>query len=73
MPSTTLRAAAFRVLKRFFVTNQTLEPTQLAGFNQFFDDLDGTDSTRYGFGLDQRFSPDLYGGFELSWRDLTRT
>ncbi|MBA2594066.1 MAG: FecR domain-containing protein [Gammaproteobacteria bacterium] len=73
LPSTTLRAAAFRVLKRFFVTNQTLEPTQLAGFNQFFDDLDGTDSTRYGFGLDQRFSPDLYGGFELSWRDLTRT
>ncbi|MDQ3776762.1 MAG: TonB-dependent receptor [Pseudomonadota bacterium] len=73
LPSTTLRAAAFRVLKRFFVTNQTLEPTQLAGFNQFFDDLDGTDSTRYGFGLDQRFSPDLYGGFELSRRDLTRT
>ncbi|MGH8563251.1 MAG: FecR domain-containing protein [Gammaproteobacteria bacterium] len=72
LPSTTLRAAAFRVLKRFFVTNQTLEPTQLAGFNQFFDDLDGTDSTRYGFGLDQRFSRDLYGGFELSWRDLSR-
>jgi len=73
LPSTTLRAAAFRVLKRFFVTNQTLEPTQIAGFNQFYDDLDGTDSTRYGFGLDQRFSPDLYAGFELSWRDLTRT
>jgi hypothetical protein len=72
-PSTTLRAAAFRVLKRFFVTNQTLEPTQIAGFNQFFEDLDGTDSSRYGFGLDQRFSPDVYGGFELSWRDLTRT
>jgi hypothetical protein len=72
LPSTTLRAAAFRVLKRFFVTNQTLEPTQLAGFNQFFDDLDGTDSTRYGLGLDHRFSPDLYGGIELSWRDLSR-
>ncbi len=73
LPSTTLRAAAFRVLKRFFVTDQTLEPTHLAGFNQFFDDLDGTVSTRYGFGLDQRFSPDLYGGFELSWRDISRT
>ena len=73
LPSTTLRAAAFRVLKRFFVTNQTLEPTQLAGFNQFFDDVDGTDSTRYGFGLDQRFSRALYGGLELSWRDLSRT
>ncbi len=73
LPSTTLRAAAFRVLKRFFVTDQTLEPTQLAGFNQFYDDLDGTKSTRYGFGLDQRFSADLFGGLELSWRDLTRT
>jgi hypothetical protein len=60
------------VLKRFFVTNQTLEPTQLAGFNQFFDELDGTDSTRYGVGVDQQFSRDLYGGFELSWRELTR-
>ena len=73
LPSTTLRAAAFRVLKRFFVTNQTLEPTQLAGFNQFYDDLDGTKSTRYGFGLDQRFSADLFGGLELSWREITRT
>jgi hypothetical protein len=71
-PSTTLRAAAFRVLKRFFVTNQTLEPTQLAGFNQFYDDLDGTDSTRYGVGLDQRFSRELFGGAEASWRQLTR-
>jgi hypothetical protein len=72
LPSTTLRAAAFRVLRRSFVTNQTLEPTQLAGFNQFFDDLDGTDSTRYGVGVDQQLANDLYGGFELSWRDLTR-
>lgn len=72
-PSTTLRAAAFRVLKRFFVTNQTLEPTQIAGFNQLYDDLDGTDSSRYGFGLDQRFSADLFGGLEVSWREITRT
>jgi tetratricopeptide (TPR) repeat protein len=71
-PSTILRIAAFRVLKRFFATDQTLEPTQLAGFNQFFDDLNGTDSTRYGFGLDQRFSHNIFAGFELSWRDLTR-
>lgn len=36
---TTLRAAAFRVLKRTLITDQTLEPTQVAGFNQFFDEL----------------------------------
>ena len=37
-PATTVRAAAFRVLKRRLITNQTLEPTQVAGFNQFYDD-----------------------------------
>ena len=37
-PGTTVRAAAFRVLKRTLITDQTLEPTQVAGFNQFFDD-----------------------------------
>ena len=39
---TTVRAAAFRVLKRTLIVDQTLEPTQVAGFNQFFDDFDGT-------------------------------
>src|SRR5438093_2650685 len=38
-PDTTVRAAAFRVLKRTLITNQTLEPTQVANFNQFFDDF----------------------------------
>ena len=47
---TTVRAAAFKVLKRTLVTNQTLEPTQVAGFNQFFDDIDGASAWRYGVG-----------------------
>ena len=67
---TTLRAAAFRVLKRTLITDQTLEPTQVAGFNQFFDDLNGTKSWRYGAAIDQRFTKDLFGGVELSKRDL---
>ena len=33
-----LRAAAFQVVKGPLSTNRTLEPTQVAGFNQFFDD-----------------------------------
>ena len=33
---TTLRAAVSRTLKRSLLTNQTIEPTQIAGFNQFF-------------------------------------
>ena len=69
-PTTTLRAAGFRVLKRTLITNQTLEPTQVAGFNQFFDDINGTESWRYGGAIDQRLSEDLFGGFEFSKRDL---
>lgn len=67
---TTFRAAAFRTLKRTLITDQTLEPTQVAGFNQFFDDFNGTKAWRYGAAIDQRFTNDLYGGVEVSKRDL---
>lgn len=73
-PSTTLRAAVFRVLTKTMATfqtiDQTIEPTQVAGFNQFFDDNPGTDSWRYGVALDQKFLKNLYGGLEYSQRDL---
>lgn len=71
-PTTTLRAAAFRSVKRAYIADQTLEPTQVAGFNQFFDDLDGTVSSRVGVAVDQRFAANLYGGLELSKRTLRR-
>ena len=70
LPDTTVRAAAFRVLKRTLITDQTLEPTQVAGFNQFFDDATGTDAWRYGGAIDQKFSENIYGGVEFSYRDL---
>lgn len=70
VPDTTLRAAYFRALKRTLITNQTLEPTQVAGFNQFFDDADATDAWSRGAAVDQKFSPNLYGGAEYTLRDL---
>jgi tetratricopeptide (TPR) repeat protein len=70
LPGTTLRGAAFRTLKRTLLTNQTVEPTQVAGFNQFFDDGEGSDAWRYGIGWDQKFTNQLYGGAEFSWRNL---
>jgi tetratricopeptide (TPR) repeat protein len=70
VPDTTLRAAAFRTLKRLLITDQTIEPTQVAGFNQFFDDFNGTEAQRYGIAVDQKFSQSIYGGAEYSWRDL---
>jgi len=71
-PDTTLRAAVFRVLKRTLITDQTLEPTQVAGFNQFFDDPNATESWRYGVAVDQKFFKSLYGGAEYSYRDLKK-
>lgn len=70
VPNTTVRAAAFRVLKKTLITNQTLEPTEVAGFNQFFDDIVSTESWRYGIGIDQKFSERVFGGMEVSRRDL---
>lgn len=67
---TTLRAAAFRSVKRLIAANQTLEPTQVAGFNQLFDDVNETRSERLGAAIDQRFSRTLFGGVELTRRDL---
>jgi tetratricopeptide (TPR) repeat protein len=71
LPATTLRAAAFRALKRTLVTDQTLEPTQVAGFNQFYDDVNGASSWRYGAGLDQKFGRDVFVGAEVSKRKIS--
>jgi tetratricopeptide (TPR) repeat protein len=73
IPSTTLRAAAFRTLQRPGIsphTDPTLEPTQVAGFNQFFDGFEGDREWRYGFAVDQKFPHNIYAGGELSGRDL---
>ena len=70
LPNTTLRAAAFRAFKRTLITNQTLEPTQVAGFNQFYDDNESTESRRYGIAVDQKFSNTVFAGLEFSRRDL---
>jgi hypothetical protein len=67
---TTVRGAAFRVLKRTLITDQTLEPTQVAGFNQLFDEINSTDYWRYGGAIDQKFSESIYGGAEYTYRDL---
>ena len=65
-----LRAAAFHVVKRALVAQQTIEPTEVAGFNQFFDDFNGTKAWRYGAALDVRLTDTLYLGLEGSRRNL---
>ena len=68
--STVIRAAAYERLNPAIGRLQTLEPTQVAGFNQFFDDPGGTSSRNYGLGLDQRVSHNFYFGLSALNRDL---
>jgi tetratricopeptide (TPR) repeat protein len=67
---TVLRAAAYYRLSPAIGRLQTLEPTQTAGFNQFFDDQGGTWSKNYGVGVDQTFAHNLFGGLSVLRRHL---
>ena len=71
--STTFRLAWLRTIRRDLVSNQTIEPTQVAGFQQFHQDFneDAVDSKQYGIGVDQKFPSDILGGIELTRRNLT--
>jgi tetratricopeptide (TPR) repeat protein len=66
-----LRAAVFRWITPPLIAHQTLEPTQVSGFNQVFDDADGEQAWNRGVGLDWRISKNLFAGAEATWRDLT--
>ncbi len=66
-----LRLAALRAVKPALVTNQTIQPTQVAGFNQFYDDFNGTKAWLFGTRLqisDRSIS--LYTGTEFMYREL---
>ena len=68
--NTLIRLAAFRTLKRPVKAEQTIEPTQVVGFNQFFDDPTATDARNYGVAIEHRTNNKLFTGIELSKRDL---
>ncbi len=65
-----VRLAYFETLKPALVVQQTIEPTQVAGFNQFFDDINGAETSTYAGGVDVRILDNLYGGAEYRHRDV---
>ncbi|NBQ67924.1 MAG: TonB-dependent receptor, partial [Nitrosomonadaceae bacterium] len=65
-----LRAAWFETTKSHLIAQQSLEPTQISGFNQFFDDINGTRAQRMGIGLDSHYSNKIYSGIEISERNM---
>ena len=68
-----LRGAVFRTSKRNFVSDQTLEPTTVAGFAQFFDDFDRTDAWTVATGADVRVTDNVWLGAEYLHRSLDNT
>ena len=66
-----LRGAVFRNVKPVLANNRSLEPTQVAGFNQLYDEANGTEAWRYAVGLDHRVTRNLWIGLEATWRDIT--
>jgi tetratricopeptide (TPR) repeat protein len=73
LKSLTLRTAVFRSIKRPLAASQTVEPTQVAGFNQFYDVSNGATAWQGGFGLDYNPIKSIYLGGEVSWRDGKQT
>jgi tetratricopeptide (TPR) repeat protein len=73
-PRTTLRAAAFRTVQGPFISRQNiqprLEPTEVAGFNQFFFSTQDEVTWHYGMAVDHEVSPGLHAGLETSRRDI---
>ncbi len=65
-----LRGSALRVLKRPLAAGQTIEPTQVAGFNQFSDGTNGSLTWQYSSGLDYVLFDRFFMGGELNWRKI---
>ena len=66
----TVRAAAFETVKPILANNRMLEPSQISGFNQFYDDVNGTRSRKAGVALDLSLMPNLYANLTLTRREL---
>ena len=52
------------------MSDQTLEPTTIAGFAQFFDDFDRTDAWTAAAGADFRVANNVWMGAEYLYRSL---
>ena len=72
-PQHQLRAAAYKMLSPVSPASsyRTLEPTQIAGFNQIVDESPYTPSDNYGLALDSQLTETLDGGFEIIYRDAS--
>ncbi len=66
----TVRGAVLRNLNRPLAAGQTIETTQVAGFNQFFDGINGAMNWQYSLGMDYALAKNIMFGGELNWRKI---
>ncbi len=64
------RAAWFKTVMPVLANKRQLEPTQVAGFNQYYDEASGTKATTVAGGLDWHLGDSFYLGGELTRREL---
>jgi tetratricopeptide (TPR) repeat protein len=68
-PATTLRGAWFQTANAHGSTGldrESIEPTQVAGFNQVLNDVSSADTEVFGLGLDHKLSARTYLGLEAT-------
>ena len=65
-----IRLAALKYMKRERMSNQTIEPTQVAGFNQLYDDPNGAIVVQRAAALDQRIGANITAGLGVVKREL---
>lgn len=70
LPGGTLRLVSMHGINRFIGSGTTLEPTQVAGFNQFHDDSFAYVSKQRGIAWDQRINSRLSWGVERTLRAI---
>lgn len=66
-----VRAAAFDVLKRGSLDDRSLEPTQIAGFSQVYDEYAGTRARTIALGVDVRPTRTVALGIEAMHREIS--
>ncbi|MEQ1485107.1 FecR domain-containing protein [Methyloglobulus sp.] len=64
------RGVYLSTIKRQLIFDQTIEPTQVAGFNQFYDDFNGSQTILKGVGLDANFGSTIFSGLEVTERNI---
>ena len=70
IPRLSIRAASLRNTRKGAVADQTIEPSNVAGFNQLYDDSLGTASRRNGIAIDYAIDSTTFAGVEGTRRNF---